>query len=325
MASGTERRVWRVASAVLLSIAVSVDAHGGSRSFTVRASPFEVPVGAERTVCEYRPSPNAEPLEVGGFEIHASPGLHHASVSAYLGDDRDPRHYTRGIPADATCRDVGPPDLLAPLRSMLLLGSVSVGRQRFPPGLAIRLDARQPLLLNFHYFNGTSRPLRPKVRLRILRARRGAVRHHLEVLGVGNFDIRIPPHATVSHTADWSPPFDVNVAMLSSHAHGRATRVTASVLVGDAAPRRVYESRSWAEPTIAWQAPPLRLTPADRLRFTCEWRNDSDREIGFGATADDEMCFITGYFFRDEDPPPGTELGIGGRGVPLSSDAQDTR
>jgi hypothetical protein len=46
---------------------------------------------------------------------------------------------------------------------------------------------------------------------------------------------------------------------------------------------------------------PGRLPAGDGLRFTCEWSNPDDHPVRFGVTTEDEMCFVGGYFYPDDE------------------------
>jgi hypothetical protein len=48
----------------------------------------------------------------------------------------------------------------------------------------------------------------------------------------------------------------------------------------------------------------MRVRAGDGFRFTCEWKNDDDHPVHFGVTTDDEMCFVTGYYYRDDESHP---------------------
>jgi len=62
---------------------------------------------------------------------------------------------------------------------------------------------------------------------------------------------------------------------------------------------------SWEHPTVRWfDEGALRLDAGEGLRFTCAWDNPDDHEVHFGVTSEDEMCFVTGYFYPDDESQP---------------------
>jgi hypothetical protein len=91
------------------------------------------------------------------------------------------------------------------------------------------------------------------------------------------------------------------VIELSSHQHKRGTRVTIERLEGAANMGQIFETTNWETPTELWPPEPMRVRAGDGFRFTCEWKNDEDHPVRFGVTTDDEMCFMTGYYYRDDE------------------------
>jgi hypothetical protein len=302
-----------LALAVLL---VAGTAAGRARPLRVPLTPFEVPPGRDRIPCEYIELPNSTAVDVRRFEVRAPrTRLHHILLYAYLGDDRDPRYLTHGLRDDAGCIGLGPPDMAS--HTLGLLGAVRAGVYALPEGYAVSLRPRQPVSVSMHAFNTKRKPRRAVVRLTLVPAAPGEVRHHLEPIDIVNVAFELPPQAHTVHTADFIAPLPMNVAMVSSHQHRFGTRVTIQPIVGGAALAPLYENVRWREPPLRWLDPPLRLEPGDRLRVRCEWYNRSDATLRYGNSANDEMCNLNGYFFRDEEVAPEARTGVGGFLVPV--------
>jgi hypothetical protein len=303
--------------AVCLAVLVLVAASADGRGFGVRFTPFEVLPNQDRLVCEYVELPNTTAMDVSQFVVRSRPRIHHVTLTAYLGQDRDPRHLTNGrLREGVACIVIGPPD--KPGRTASLLGAVRLGAYDLPEGYAVTLLPRQPTAVIMHTFNHGRRTRKTSVRLKVVPADPKRVRHHLEPIDVLNVDFELPPQRETVHEADFVAPFDMNVAMLSSHQHRFGTRVAVYPMVDGVEQPLVYENYRWREPKLAWQDPPLRLRAGDRLRVRCEWHNRSDETLRFGGSANDEMCNLTGYFFRDVELPPDDRIGIGGFLIPVS-------
>src|SRR5688572_19535918 len=115
--------------AVLLAGAAS---DAPARPITLRLTPFDVGPESDRNPCEYVELSNAEAVDVSRFEVRTPRNrLHHILLYAYLGDDRDPRHLTNGVPryGDA-CAAIGPPDMAG--HTLGLLGAVRHGVYPLP-------------------------------------------------------------------------------------------------------------------------------------------------------------------------------------------------
>lgn len=63
----------------------------------------------------------------------------------------------------------------------------------------------------------------------------------------------------------------------------------------------LVESPSWEHPRVRWFQQAMRLQAGEGFCFTCSWRNPDDHPVHFGVTSEDEMCFVTGYFYPDDD------------------------
>jgi hypothetical protein len=294
-----------VASLPCLLLAVTVHArtvhlHKPARGQQVRMSPFTIPPSGEREVCEYRRLANRKTVDAQEFKFAASPGTHHIAVWAYFGEDRDPSNFPSKPTDSVGCNGFGPADSY---NKSTLAGSGRGGSYavRFPEGIALRLAPHQPVFLNAHYRNGTPDVMRPEIVFNVTPARRGTVRHHAESLTVGNYSIDIPPHSVATLVSEWHAPIDLNVIELASHQHKRGTRFTIERLEGGASTGPIYESTNWETPLELWPDEPMRVRAGDGFRFTCEWKNDDDYPVHFGVTTNDEMCFVTGYYYRDDE------------------------
>ncbi|HSV08299.1 MAG TPA: hypothetical protein VLI07_17430 [Candidatus Binatus sp.] len=275
------------------------------RGFQMRMGKFTVPPATEREVCEYRTFPNDKAMDVQQFEFKMNAGTHHFALWAYFGGDRNAADFPRGIVEAPGCIGLGPRDSF----QRALLGGAPNTHEltRFPPGIAVRLEPHQPVFLNSHYINASlTDSLTPDILFNVIPAKKGSVLHHAENLTVGAYDIHIPAHSAASTTAEWVVPYDLNVIQLSSHEHKRGTKVTINLTAGGQNMGQIFENDDWDHPYEYWTPTPLHLRQGDVFRFTCNWTNNDDHPVTFGVTTDDEMCFMTGYYYRDDEatPPP---------------------
>jgi hypothetical protein len=182
----------------------------------------------------------------------------------------------------------------------------------------VRLEPHAVVYPNLHLHNYTTAPLAAQAVFNFIPARKGTVRHHAQALTVGSAEIDIPPGSSASLTGEWHTPTALNIVQLSTHEHHRGTRVAVHHV--DAAGNDMGEmvvSDSWQRPTVVWHAPAMRLPAGEGLHFTCEWYNPDDHVVRFGVTTEDEMCFVTGYFYPDDESVPVTAPGCLPQGAGL--------
>jgi hypothetical protein len=310
----------RAASALLCLLVIATPAAARSpklrkpkRGFQMRSTSVVIHPGADEEWCEYRRLPNRKEMDAQGFELRMPAGAHHFVLWAYNGNVTDDAQFPSTPVAVPGCTGIGPGDSLIPVN--LFGNQVPNGRVRFPKGIAVRLKPHQQVWLNPHMKNLGTEDLDARVAFNITPARRGSVKHHAESFVVGNVTgIDIPAGGTQTLVSEWTVPADLNLIQFSSHQHRLGVYVSAELEQPDGSFAQMFENVDWNHPNELWMyrdAPwkdldpqVLRLTKGQRLRFTCKWRNTDPTAKHFGVETTDEMCFVTGYFYRDDETAP---------------------
>ena len=288
----------------------------------LRITNHEVPIGGETEICELFVLDNEEPLEIGGFEIRQPLGSHHFVVYSYEGTGAE--MYPPGQFKASGCTGVGPPD------SMNLVQVAGAGDDyesiQYPTGTGIRLRPRQPILLNSHYTNSTGKAFSPTVYVNLYFAKE-KIRNTLEASTIANYSIFVPPHRTATTTARWTVPFDLYYILLSSHEHKRGVKFTARIAEGEVdrpegdrvgrsygddtrgegsrpEPGDFYRSDEWEHPTVLTYDEPRLFRKGTVVEFSCTQSNEKDTPVTFGPLAEDEMCMMTGIYYRAPSAPP---------------------
>src|SRR5262245_25677468 len=195
-------------------------AHG----FQMRMTPFMVPPGADREGCEYAVAPNRRPMDVAGFAVKATPGTHHFVVWQYLGSDRNPSDFWKGIAYVPGCTGLGPQNGATNANLFGMLPSYN--HFQFPPGVAVRLEPHAIIYPNLHFHHYSSHPIRGQAVFNFMPAADGTVRHHAQALTIGSIDIDIPPRGTAALMGERETPKVLNLVHISTHQHHRGTSVT---------------------------------------------------------------------------------------------------
>lgn len=275
------------------------------RGFQMEASEFTVHPGEDSEWCEYRRLPNKKAMEVQAFELRMPVGAHHFVVWQYDGEEPPDDEKLVMVPG---CVGVGSGGSL--MLTNLFGMQTPNGKVRFPKGVAVRLAPHQQVWLNPHMKNFGSTDMVPGIVFNMRPARKGSVRHLAESFAIGNNTvINVPAGGTQTIVGEFVAPTDLNIIQLSSHQHQWGTLVAAEVEQDDGSFTEVFRNESWEHPLEIWmhdslpwreQRPAvLRLTKGKKLRWTCTWNNQGARAVRFGTETTDEMCFVTGYYYRD--------------------------
>jgi hypothetical protein len=267
------------------------------RGVQLRPSPYVVGPGEDREWCEYVRAPIDKPLDISGFKVSMPKGAHHFVVWGYGGTEQDDSKFPSAPVESVGCTGLGPgeitPRVIIPLQS-------PNARFRMPKGIALRIEPGQQLWLNPHLRNDSGEPITPEIRANFYAAKPGTVKHLAEGLIAGNMvDIDVPAGGDQTITAEWTAPVNLNIVYLATHQHRLGTYANIE-LVENGAPRKIYENYRWEHPRNYWPKEPIRLAKGEKMRITCTWHNTDAVPVRFGPNTTDEMCFILGFYYRDE-------------------------
>ena len=294
---------------------------------------FDVPVGGETEVCRLVRLPNERPIDIDRFEVAMPDGSHHFVVWSYNGVQAD--EFPDGLFYAPACIVPRPADSM---NTAMLAGSGSPRSSvQYPAGTGLKLGPHHPVLLNAHYVNATGAAFQPTVYVNLYYAKQ-PVTHPVEALAATNYNIFVPPGQWRTTTARWRVPFDMYFLSLSSHMHKRGDVFTARIVEGhvehpegdvhaESRPARTarhlsdggepadtgsgdfYRAEDWEKPTIITYDPPRLYPKGTVIEFSCTQHNDKSVPLAFGPLADDEMCVLTGTYYRaDSAPAPGARI-----------------
>ncbi len=256
--------------------------------------------GEERERCLYLPAANTEDAWIRAIELVSRPGLHHAMlVKAHVeagGEARTDEEPCFGIPEDVMADYTNVPEPIFASSTGVTEESI-----HFPDGVAVPLPANQPLMVNYHLLNTGDAEITGELFVNLHFADPATEPEAARLYAMGSLlGIDIPAHGEQTLTTTCTFPRDASVLSLTPHMHQRG-RAFAAEKVHDGVATELLSTDRWSNPETAWFAPPVEVSAGDGLRFTCSWTNDGDEPVGFGPTADDEMCMVFGYHWPADD------------------------
>lgn len=254
-----------------------------------------VPAGTENTQCVVVRLGNVEQLRVGSIHNVLGEGSHHFIV-----------YRTNDTVEQTTPFDCDPfVDTLDPAAgSPLMITQRSEETLQLPPGVAFTLEPNQMIRLEMHYVNFTGSTTDIGATATFNPIPPGEYMHEADFLFIGNPDIDIPPRSTQT----LGPTFfrlpsefaGVNFFGITGHTHqyGTNVRIWNSMSAADTT-SPVYDipGWSWDEPETEYFDPAFQVPSGGGFRFTCEYNNTSSSRVGFGESANQEMCFFWAYYY----------------------------
>ena len=251
--------------------------------------PYAVQSGEEQDFCEYFELEGDAPTYVTRLHQENLGRTHHAFLYKTTLDTP---------PGKGPC-----PDAAQKLFESTPLYAATAGQapSEMPEGVAMVLEAGQKMFLNIHLLNVTGEALSEEVTLTLDRGDPGRSWIPVGFFEFTTTDIHVPPHAEASAGNSCVFGADVSVVSITSHSHSRSTLVTANLWDGAGPGEEVYRSTSWAEPAVTFFEDPPAIRYDHGLTFTCNYENTDAYQVDFGDSADDEMCYLLGYYYPGPD------------------------
>jgi hypothetical protein len=260
--------------------------------------------GQEKTYCYYTTLGNPEAIGVQRFQSSMTAGSHHLILFT-TGEPIRPQGTVEECGLLANRRGRNP----AAIPVWVYAAQEPEAEMPMPAGVGMALDARQPVVVQMHYFNAGGQVLRPRVTIRI--------HPHTETGWVQarpfvTYDttIQVPAYGTGEVRGECVLPQGAKFFLMSTHSHRFTTR--ARILDGESI---VVETTDWDHPTVGrWSSEPFYEFRSRYLTYECTYQNPTPRTVETGDSAQtDEMCMAVGYFF----PATGLRFCIDGFVLPF--------
>ncbi|MDP2315644.1 MAG: hypothetical protein Q8P41_22290 [Pseudomonadota bacterium] len=255
----------------------------------------ELAAGEERERCLYVATPHDADAWVSRIELVARPGLHHAML-VKAPEARTDEEDCFGIPEALMDDYTSVPEPVFASSTQVTEEAVA-----FPDGVALPLAAHQPMMIDYHLLNTGDEPMTGEVWINLHFREADDEPEAARLYVMANITgIDVPAQGEQTLTTTCSFPSDATVLSLTPHMHAHGRSFTASV-VSPAGETPLLDTTRWENPETTWFDPTLAVSAGDAIRFTCAYTNDGDEPIGFGPTADDEMCMLFGYHWPADD------------------------
>lgn len=254
---------------------------------------FPVPSNFEREVFLRLAIGNSEDIYVSRYEVICRPNTHHFIAYGYQNESAD-YHPDIGV-----LRDQNLPDGRANLGLTMGSGALYCGVQepeydlQFPEGMAVKIPANSTIDMNSHYFNYTDDIIFGEVYLNLWTIPKEDVKEVLEYDDIDNEDVLFLPknqNTTITYTETFNRP--TQIRQMFAHMHKRGYLFDVYKVGGADDGELLYQSLDYRHPPNTFFDPPLLVRAGEGLQTQISYNNESDRDINFGVTSEDEMGIL---------------------------------
>ena len=262
--------------------------------FTIAIPPAELAPGQETHPCWVIPLERTGPSRiVGGAVLRTTPGMHHGNITTRPRTGEGVRACPAGSGNEGTDIVNG--------GMVLFASSTQISGEewyRFPDGHGYRVNDDYEIIARMHYVNPSDAPVTVAPTYEWFTIDEAKLVNELGPFVWMYLDFEIQPRAALTVTAECYLPNNhpTNIVTALPHMHQLGRGLHASYLGGPFDGLRFLDSTGYdpEEGVLVQYDPPVNLTDAEGISFSCSWQNTFDKVIVEGV-GDNEMCMVFGY------------------------------
>ncbi len=266
----------------------------------VRSVGTTIPVGEDQEFCEVvaLPGSPSDVYTIDRVEIQMTEYSHHLNVRAIVPGTEADQNSTAG--QRVPCRNNGT-NAFGEGFATLSMSQQRYNDTAFPEGVGLRLVGGQKIVFNYHYLNSSTEPVEARAAVNLHFAEPGSVRKDMHRFGMYNFGISIPSRSQAKFTMECRVSQDIRIWNLIRHTHKWGTDFHTWYAGGARDGELIFTSTDWELNQDHQLADPVLIPAGQGFRFECNFDNTTERDLGFGVTAEDEMCILYGQWFVAND------------------------
>jgi hypothetical protein len=165
-----------------------------------------------------------------------------------------------------------------------------------PEGVAYKIPKGSQVNLNLHLFNVQDDALEGVSGVKIRTTTADKVKQFAQVTLAGTVQLAIPKGKSTSK-GTCTLKNDATLFAVSPHMHQLGSHLKAVAKPQGAEPVTLYDGPYDFNEQRQYPADMLKLSAGDTVEVECTYDNTTDREVMFGESSLDEMCFIGLYRF----------------------------
>lgn len=268
--------------------------------FQLHIEAFPIPPNFEREVFIRKDLNNPSEIYVNKIRSVGRPGTHHFVLSTIYESPNFPMP-PADVMIDQNNMD-GKLNLFAAINrdAILFEAQNSDYTLELPKGYALKLAPYTKWMANPHYFNKTDKTRFGEIYCNIYTQKKEDVKYILEngVLD-GNEKLILPPNKETTIITDQIFDSKTEIMVMTPHYHKRGKKFEVQIIGGPRNGETLLESYDYVHPVLLnFANKPLVLEKGEGLRTIVTYFNESNREIKYGVTSEDEMNYLF-YYYRN--------------------------
>lgn len=182
----------------------------------------------------------------------------------------------------------------------------STAKGVLPNDVALRIEAGEILIVNFHMLNATEKPIHGCYKQNLYGIPDENVKQEAGHIFYYNPFITVPARQRATAKMACPVSHDIMLAAQVSHMHKdgvgyRAVLLDGDPLAGGKEIQELYNTIEWEEPIARVNTPALELKAGQWVQWQCDYVNNQDVNVAQGQETTDEMCMLQGTYWPRSD------------------------
>lgn len=239
---------------------------------------FELPANKEAYLCYSKTL--EEDTVVGGYSTEGAPYVHHLIFSRVRGPQK---------PGFEAC-----PEAFRSSWDPVFITGAGAAKLDFPEGSGHKIPKGTQLIVQMHLLNTEDEPVKGKLTINLHRSTAQNPRP-VNSFYFGSAAVKLPPKQTSQIVATCKVGQRAEVIAAFPHMHLLGTSMTFEVGRSEDTMKTVFKRDPFVFDNQSIEPMKLTLEPGDITRLTCKYNNVLDKEVGYGESTNNEMCYLIAF------------------------------
>ena len=246
---------------------------------------YHLEPGEEKYMCYQFYSP-ADAVAVTHVDTITMPGIHHIALYQVLAGNNEPD--------DAhEC-----PVIFKVSWIPVFVSGTGAKDFSFPSGVGMKISSKTQYVLQLHMQNATEKPMDLRAGVNLTYDKNPDSLQAAGIFALGKMQIDIPPSSTdFSLTETCKSGKTRNVFAVLPHMHKLGTSMDVMLTPSGGAQSSFYNVSPWTFGNQPIEPLVQTLGPDDSLTATCHWNNPGTKDVTYGESSDNEMCFFVMFYY----------------------------
>lgn len=250
----------------------------GAATFTLTTPDIVVGAGEEKYVCYAKTL--EEDVAVDRFELAENAVVHHVFLSRTLAPEPE------GL---SECNVIFKQTWLP----MFVTGKGSTTLE-YPSGAASVLRKGSQVVLQLHLLNVKNEDVHTTAGV-AMRISTAANPDPVAIYAFGTQKILLPPEAKTDVVDVCTPTEDIQAFATLAHLHKLGAALHFEVEQDDGTMKEVVNRDPYSFDNQFIDPTPISVPKGRKTKVTCTYQNTTDKQVTFGESSLDEMCYLVGY------------------------------